>query len=127
MDLSLNLEHTHLLITRGSGAVHRPIKSHSYLLLSAGAKVTNVYPEFYIHKNHNSSPAVFSEEILDDEGTFLIARTWLVQLREHAKVDVERKPRNVGLVIVGRSDPGLELHWRSRLPQQVSPRVYCFS
>lgn len=35
------------------------------------------------------------------EGTFLTARTWLRQLREHAKIDTERRLRNVGLVIVG--------------------------
>lgn len=35
------------------------------------------------------------------EGTFLTARTWLRELREYAKVDTERRLRNVGLVIVG--------------------------
>ncbi|CZR52050.1 uncharacterized protein PAC_01927 [Phialocephala subalpina] len=35
------------------------------------------------------------------EGTFLTARTWLRQLREHAKVDKDNELKNVSLIIVG--------------------------
>lgn len=35
------------------------------------------------------------------EGTFLTARTWLRQQRDHAKVDIGRGLRNAGLIIIG--------------------------
>lgn len=35
------------------------------------------------------------------EGTFLTARAWLRQLREHAKIDKDRELKNVSLIIVG--------------------------
>jgi NAD(P)-dependent dehydrogenase (short-subunit alcohol dehydrogenase family) len=35
------------------------------------------------------------------EGTFLTARTWLRQLREHSQTDKKAELKNVGLIIVG--------------------------
>ncbi|PVH75517.1 NAD-P-binding protein [Cadophora sp. DSE1049] len=154
MDLSLNLEDTHVLITGGSGFIG---SSTVRALLAASAKVTNLdlrpspdpshsdsQPSYQFLSCDISSEIALSEsfslaaekfgpvaccialasldfsvlphhESLADmeveqwrrthrinvEGTFLTARTWLRQLRDHAKVDTERSLRNVGLVIVG--------------------------
>ncbi|KAK0103550.1 hypothetical protein ONS95_005567 [Cadophora gregata] len=153
MDLSLNLEDTHVVITGGSGFIGA---STVTALLSAGAKVTNLdlrpmqpshcdtqpkyrfLPcdisseaalttsfsvasetfgpvaccialaslDFSVLPHHESLADMEVEQwrrthMINVEGTFLTARTWLRQLREHAKVDVERGLKNVGLVIVG--------------------------
>jgi len=154
MDISLNLEDTHVLITGGSGFIGSPTVT---ALLTAGAKVTNLDLRPSTEPSHSESQRNYQffscdissetalttsfslasekfgpvaccialasldfsvlphHESLADmeveqwrrthrinvEGTFLTARTWLRQLREHAKIDIERKLSNVGLVIVG--------------------------
>ncbi|KAL5318545.1 hypothetical protein ACEPPN_013607 [Leptodophora sp. 'Broadleaf-Isolate-01'] len=153
MDLSLNLEDTHVLITGGSGFIG---SSTVTALLSAGARVTNLDlrpspdPSSHLQAHYQFFPCDISSEKdlttsfslaagkfgpiaccialasldfsvlphhesladmeveqwrrthkINVEGTFLTARTWLRQLREHAKIDTERNLRNVGLVIVG--------------------------
>jgi NAD(P)-dependent dehydrogenase (short-subunit alcohol dehydrogenase family) len=151
MDLSLNLNGSHVLITGGSGFIG---SSTVAALLSAGARVTSLdvqrpQIQFEINNFQFISCDISSESAQADafslaakrfgpvaccialasldlsvlehhesfadmdveqwrrthqinvEGTFLTAKIWLRQLREHAKVDKAQVLRNVGLIIVG--------------------------